>query len=106
MLFGTADMGLSWRYYSLPRFVGAVGADLEFIQRGFSYGYAYSLVPDEKGNEQRQYYYYTRRLNSVMLPLVWQPHVYLMKNQKSCMIGRMVRASYIPQCVATWEKRK
>ena len=94
MLFGTADMGLSWRYYSLPRFVGAVGADLEFIQRGFSYGYAYSLVPDEKGNEQRQYYYYTRRLNSVMLPLVWQPHVYLMKNHLRLYLEAALTFSY------------
>ena len=40
--FGAPNFGLSWRYYSLPRYVGAVGADLEFMQRGFSFGYSYS----------------------------------------------------------------
>ena len=77
--FGAPNFGLSWRYYSLPRYVGAVGVDLEYMQRGFSYGYAYSVSADEKGEEMRQYYYYTRRLNSIMLPIVWQPHVYLAK---------------------------
>lgn len=79
MTFGAPNFGLSWRYYSLPRFVGAVGADLEYMQRGYSFGYAYSTSMDENGMEQREYYYYTRRLNSIMLPMVWQPHVYLAK---------------------------
>lgn len=80
MNIGSPNFGLSWRYYSLPRFVGAVGADLEYMQRGYSFGYAYSSSMDENGLEQREYYYYTRRLNSVMLPLIWQPHVYMAKN--------------------------
>ena len=80
MNIGSPNFGVSWRYYSLPRFVGAVGADLEYMQRGYSFGYAYSSSMDENGMEQREYYYYTRRLNTIMLPLVWQPHVYLAKN--------------------------
>ena len=77
MIIGAPNFGVSWRYYSLPRFVGAVGADLEYMQRGYSFGYAYSTSTDENGMEKREYSFYTRRLNSIMLPLVWQPHVYL-----------------------------
>jgi hypothetical protein len=80
MNIGSPNFGLSWRYYSLPRFVGAVGLDLEYMQRGFSYGYAYSSSMDENGMEVRDYAFYTRRLNSIMLPMVWQPHVYLANN--------------------------
>ena len=80
MVMGGTNFGLSWRYYSLPRFVGAVGLDLEYMQRGFSYGYAYSSSMDENGMEVRDYAFYTRRLNSIMLPMVWQPHVYLANN--------------------------
>ncbi|MBR3911088.1 MAG: outer membrane beta-barrel protein [Alistipes sp.] len=94
MIMGTTNFGLSWRYYSLPRFVGAVGADLEFMQRGFSYGYAYSTSLDEKGKEQREYYYYTRRLNSIMLPLVWQPHFYLAKNHLRLYLEAALTFSY------------
>ena len=53
MNIGSPNFGVSWRYYSLPRFVGAVGADLEYMQRGYSFGYAYSSSMDENGMEVR-----------------------------------------------------
>ena len=92
MVMGGTNFGLSWRYYSLPRFVGAVGLDLEYMQRGFSYGYAYSSSMDENGMEVRDYAFYTRRLNSIMLPMVWQPHVYLANNHIRLYIPTAPRA--------------
>ena len=80
-MWGSECVGLSWRYYSdKPRFVGAVGIDLEYLERGFCMGYTYtSEFKDDK--EIRHYKYYTRNVNSIMLPLVWQPHFYLAKNR-------------------------
>ena len=80
-LWGSETFGLSWRYYSdKPRFVGAVGVDLEYLERGFKVGYAYtSSFVDDK--EIRTYKYYTRNVNSLMLPIVWQPHIYAAKNR-------------------------
>ncbi len=80
-MWGAETAGISWRYYSdKPRFVGCVGVDLEFVERGFHYGYAYtSEMKDEV--EIRHYQYYTRNVNSLMLPIVWQPHVYVAKNR-------------------------
>lgn len=94
MLMGGTNFGLSWRYYSLPRFVGAVGIDLEYMQRGFSYGYSYSLSTSPKGEEIRDYSYYTRRLNSIMLPIIWQPHVYLAKNHIRLYLEAALTFSY------------
>jgi hypothetical protein len=94
MLMGGTNFGLSWRYYSLPRFVGAVGVDLEYMQRGFSYGYSYSLSTSPKGEEIRDYSYYTRRLNSIMLPIIWQPHVYLAKNHIRLYLEAALTFSY------------
>lgn len=94
MIFGGTNFGLSWRYYSLPRFVGAVGVDLEYMERGFSYGYAYTPVVDENGNENREYLFYTRRLNSIMLPIIWQPHVYLAKNRVRLYLEAALTFSY------------
>ncbi len=94
MLMGGTNFGLSWRYYSLPRFVGAVGIDLEYMQRGFSYGYTYSLSTSESGEEMRDYSFYTRRLNSIMLPIVWQPHVYLAKNHLRLYLEAALTFSY------------
>ena len=93
-VWGLGNFGASWRYYSLPRFVGAVGADLELLQRGFSYGYTYKTVLDEKGNEQREYSYYTRQLNSLMVPLVWQPHFYMVNNHVRVYLEAALTFSY------------
>lgn len=81
LVWGSENFGLSWRFYSeRPRFVGAVGIDLEYLERGFSFGYAYTTEHrDDK--EIRHYKFYTRRVNSIMLPLVWQPHFYLANNR-------------------------
>ena len=93
-LFGGANFGLSWRYYSLPRYVGAIGVDLEFMQRGFSYGYTYSISVDDNGEEMRDYNFFTRRLNSIMLPIVWQPHVYLAKRHVRLYLEAALTFSY------------
>ena len=74
-IWGTYQAGFSWRYYSLPRFVGCIGLDVELMQRGFSFAPYPSRYQSKK-----DYKYYTRKLNSIMVPLVWQPHVYLFKN--------------------------
>lgn len=80
-LWGSETYGLSWRYYSeKPRFVGAVGVDLEYLERGFKLGYTYTV--EYKGDEEiRHYQFYTRNVNSLMLPIVWQPHVYAANNR-------------------------
>lgn len=93
-LWGMETVGISWRYYSpKPRFVGAVGVDLEFMERGFQYGYAYtSAIVDDK--EVRTYQFYTRKVNSIMLPIVWQPHVYVAKNKMRIFIEAAFVLSY------------
>lgn len=71
-ILGTFTGGLSWRYYSPQRIVGAIGADLEFVQQGFCIATNTSRVDDKK-----DYLYYTRHVNSVMMPFIWQPHAYI-----------------------------
>ena len=56
---GRFSGGFSWRYYSATRFVGCVGVDLEFLQRGFAYAPFASTTENEA-----DYVYYTRKLNS------------------------------------------
>lgn len=93
-LVGVPNFGFSWRYYSLPRFVGGVGVDLEYMQRGFSYGYAYQTYLDENDKEKRRYSYFTRNMNCIMLPIVWQPHVYLVKNHIRVYLEAALTFSY------------
>ena len=73
-IWGTYQVGFSWRYYSMPRFIACFGIDVELLQRGFSFApYPY------KYETKKEYRYYTRTLNSIMIPIVWQPHFYLSK---------------------------
>lgn len=89
-IWGAWSGGLSWRYYSeRPRFVGGFGIDLEWVQRGYSYAPYASLYEDKK-----DYKYYTRRLNSIMLPIVWQPHFYLFKHHVRVYLEAAVTFSY------------
>ena len=73
-IWGTYQAGISWRYYSMPRFVACFGIDVELLQRGFSFA-PYPYLYENK----KDYKYYTRTLNSIVIPIVWQPHAYLFK---------------------------
>lgn len=75
-VWGMYSGGLTWRYYSPQRFVGGVGLDLELVQQGFSYVPYASMYEDES-----EYVYYSRKVNSIMLPVVWQPHFYVFKRR-------------------------
>ena len=96
--WGSENFGVSWRYYSpKPRFVGCFGLDLEYLERGFSMAYAYESewVDDgENRKEIRHYRYYTRNVNSIMLPIVWQPHFYLAKNRLRVYLDAALVLSY------------
>ena len=88
-LWNNALAGITWRYYSPSRVVGGFGIDLEFIQRGFSYAMNSSYVDDPK-----DYIYYTRKVNSIIMPVVWQPHFYMMKNRIRVYMEAAVTFSY------------
>lgn len=107
-LWGAETYALSWRYYSdRPRFVGAVGIDLEYLERGFKLGYTYTSEWKGEGDDRREirhYQYYTRNVNSLMLPFVWQPHVYLAKNRLRIFIEAAFVLSYNISSDYSYEK--
>lgn len=88
-IWGQYDAGLSWRYYGTQRAVGCFGIDLELVQQGFSYATNASRVDDRE-----EYLYYTRRINSLFLPIVWQPHVYLFNHRMRVYLEAAATFSY------------
>lgn len=88
-IWGMYSGGVSWRYYGPQRFVGGFGIDLEFLQQGFSFAPNASTIEDEK-----DYRFYTRRLNSVVLPIVWQPHVYMFRHHVRLYLEAAATFSY------------
>ena len=87
--WGSYTGGLTWRYYGEQRFVGGFGIDLEFLQQGFSFATNASMVEDKK-----DFRYYTRNINSIVLPIVWQPHFYLFRNHVRVYLEAAATFSY------------
>lgn len=87
--WGMYSGGLTWRYYGSQRFVGGFGIDLEFLQQGFSFATNASMV-----EEKADYLYYSRNINSIVLPIVWQPHVYMFRNHLRVYLEAAATFSY------------
>lgn len=87
--WGMYSGGLTWRYYGSQRFVGGFGIDLEFLQQGFSFATNAAMV-----EEKADYLYYTRNVNSIVLPIVWQPHVYMFRNHVRLYLEAAATFSY------------
>ena len=98
-IWGIVTAGFSWRYYTGQRAVGCVGADLEFLQRGFSIAMNTHRVDDPK-----DYLYYTRHVNSISLPILWQPHAYLFNHRLRVYLEAGVTFSY--NLSSTYEMEK
>ena len=86
---GMYSGGLSWRYYGPQRVVGGFGIDLEFLQQGFSHALNASQVDDKA-----DYLYYRRHVNSVVMPVVWQPHVYMARKHLRVYLEAAATFSY------------
>lgn len=95
-IWGQYSGGISWRYYGTQRIIGGFGIDLEFLQQGFSFATNASQV-----DEPADYLYYTRKVNSVVLPIVWQPHVYLLRHRVRLYLEAAATFSY--NISSSWE---
>ena len=74
-IWGSYTAGLTWRYYGQQLFVGGFGIDSNSCSRDSSLA---TNALDGRGEEGLRYY--TRNVNSIVLPIVWQPHFYLFRN--------------------------
>lgn len=69
--WGLYTGGLSWRHYGTQRFAGGFGIDLEWLES------AYSFSTNTWMEDEAKWIWYTRRINTLSLPIVWQPHFYI-----------------------------
>lgn len=87
-VWGMYTTGLSWRHYTKQRVVGGFGIDLEFLQSAYSYAPYASITENES-----DYLWYMRRINTISLPVVWQPHFYI-KQRVRIYLEAMATFSY------------
>lgn len=87
-VWGLYSGGFSWKYYSGEPYVGGIQADLEFMQKGYRVEKTYDALPDDTTTV------YSRWVNSVQLPLIWQPHVELFHQKVRVFMNLGVVFSY------------
>jgi hypothetical protein len=90
IVWGLSSGGVAWKYYSTERFVGGIGAEVEFIQRGYDYNVR-KLIDREIVVTDTTF---RRVVNSVNLPIIWQPHVTMMGNRLRVFLNLGVCVSY------------
>ena len=79
--------GVMWKYYSDQQVVGGVSAELEYQTRGYTITRG---LPSKTGNYMAE----TRTVNSITMPLIWQPHLYLAKQRIRVFINAGFTLSY------------
>ena len=92
-LWGALNGGFFWVYYGgdkpnsylYDNVAGGISVELEFIQRGFQYA---ALDRNTKR------YTYGRHINSIMVPLMWQPHVLLADDRLRLYLNAGVTGSF------------
>ncbi|MFI3316151.1 MAG: PorT family protein [Rikenellaceae bacterium] len=93
-VYGLSTTSFMWRNYSSELNLGCVGVDVEIMQRGFAYApYTTTNNTDDDRTASDLLYYY-RYINSIMVPLIWQPYVYMFDNRVRVFADAAVTFSY------------
>lgn len=82
-VWGLWSGGVQWKYYGQVRYIGALGAEVEFIQR--AYKYSRSLNSED---------YTSRVVNSVNIPVIWHIHMNTANNRFRVFLNAGVWGSY------------
>lgn len=87
-IWGMYSGGVSWKYYSSEPFVGGVEVDALFMQQGFR-----QIMRGSSTGEVESAY--ERHVDVVMVPVFWQPHVYMFKQRLRVFLNAGLTFSYV-----------
>jgi hypothetical protein len=85
MFLGNYTGGIAWKYYSDQPVLGGIGAELEYQQRG------YKIF---NGNKSATTDYTLRKVNSITMPLIWQPHLYFFNRSLRVFLNAAFTVTY------------
>ncbi len=94
MVWNKYTAGVVWKYFSPQQIVGGLSAELEFQMRG------YRTFDDGNGDisvvisDETEYRAKTRSVSSITLPLVWQPHLYMLNRRVRFFLSAGVTVTY------------
>ncbi len=93
-IYGLSTTSFMWRNYTAEPYLGCFGIDVELMQRGFAYA-PYTVDNNTDGdNKASDLLYYYRYINSVMVPIIWQPYIYMLHNRVRVFGDAAVTFSY------------
>jgi hypothetical protein len=91
-VWGLLSGGVSWKYYSPEPFTGGIEIDLMWMQQGYR---AYDMRRIEGTDERERVGHYQRTVDVAMLPVMWQPHIYMFRQRVRLFGNAGVTLSYI-----------
>lgn len=91
-VWGLYSGGVSWKFYSSEPYVGGIEVDALLMQQGFR-RYSKTIVQQDFPGDTTGYS--QRKMNTVMVPLFWQPHMYMFKQRMRLFLNLGVTFSYV-----------
>lgn len=91
-VWGLKSGGVAWKHYTVEPFVGGIELDAMWMQQGWR---EYDMVTVEGSDQRQKVGYYQRTVNSVMVPFMWQPHVYMFRQRVRVFLNAGVTLSYV-----------
>ena len=92
-VWGLYSGGVSWKYYSPEKYLGGIEIDALFMQQGFK-RFSKTLMDSYFPGQGDTTGYEKRTINSIMVPIFWQPHLYMFNKQARIFLNLGVTFSY------------
>lgn len=86
MVWGMYTGGIAWKYYSHEKYLGGIGAEIEYVRKAYEYNLSKSGVVTDST--------YRRTINTVQVPLIWQPHANMMNNRLRVFLNAGIAFQY------------
>lgn len=87
-IWGLYSGGVAWKYYTDEKFLGGLEVNALYMQQGFKklWRNNQTAEPDSA---------YVRNVDVVMVPIMWQPHIYMFKQRLRVFMNAGVTFSYV-----------
>ena len=89
LMWGKTTAGLVWKYFSPQQVVGGFSAELEFQQRAFNLLRGKGVITGDEDYDGTM-----RTVNSITMPIMWQPHLYMINRSVRFFVSAGVTFSY------------
>lgn len=102
MLWNKPTFGVVWKYFSSQQVVGGFSAELEYQARGYRIYDQGVLSSPPVISDTTTYRAKTRTVSSITMPLIWQPHLYMMNRKVRVFVSAGITLSYNLGMGDTW----